>query len=171
MRCKVVVLGTIWIGLACSGRSPTVNLLSRTPTRAQTNASTAPPETLTIPGEQELRTIVESGRCSDLQWPKFSNHHASVKEFYEGTGYKLGWSRNGKPTTQALELVRILEAADQKGLDSRDYDGQRWPDRVKALQSDKEQAESFRVRFDVALTVSAIRYISDLHLGRVDPER
>ena len=27
-----------------------------------------------------------------------------------------------------------------------------------------------RVKFDVALTVSAMRYISDLHLGMVDPK-
>jgi murein L,D-transpeptidase YcbB/YkuD len=122
-------------------------------------------------GEQELRAIVESGRCSDLQRPNFSNHRASVKEFYEGTGYRLGWIRSDGPTIQALELVRILEAAGQKGLDSRDYDGPRWPDRVKALQNEKADAESLRLRFDVALTVSATRYISDLHLGRVDPER
>lgn len=127
-------------------------------------------EPLSAAGEQELRTIVQSGRLSDLQWPNFTDHSASVKEFYEETGYKLGWIQNGKPTSQALELIHILEEAENKGLDSKDYDGARWPDRVKALQSGDGASEFGRVKFDVALTVSGTRYISDLHLGRVDPE-
>ena len=127
-------------------------------------------EPLSAAGEQELRTMVQSGRLDDLQWPNFSDHSASVKEFYEESGFKLEWIRSGKPTAQALELIRILEEAETKGLDSKDYDGARWPDRVKALQSGNQAAESERVRFDLALTVSGVRYISDLHLGKVDPE-
>src|SRR6202008_3376396 len=104
------------------------------------------------------------------QWPNFSDHTASVKEFYEETGFKLGWIQSGKPTLQGLELIRILEEAEKKGLDSKDYDGERWPDRVKALQGGNGAAESERIKFDVALTISGTRYISDLHLGKVDPE-
>ena len=126
------------------------------------------PESLSPAADKELRTLLESGRLADLQWPNFSNHSISVKEFYEQNGYKLGWSRGGKPTAQALELIGILEAADLKGLDSRDYEGARWPERLKGLQA--APSESAFVKFDVALTVSAIRYLSDLHLGKVDPK-
>jgi murein L,D-transpeptidase YcbB/YkuD len=105
-----------------------------------------------------------------MRWPNFTGRISSVKEFYEETSYKLAWSHNGKPTPQALELIRILGEAESKGLDSKDYDGERWPDRVKELQSDNGPQESTRIRFDVALTVSGARYISDLHLGKVDPE-
>ena len=121
-------------------------------------------------GQQELRDIVSTGKLEGMQWPNFADHIASVKEFYEETGYKLAWSQNGKPTPQALELIRILKEAESKGLDSKDYDGPRWPDRLKTLQSDSGPRESPRIRFDVALTVSGARYISDLHLGKVDPE-
>jgi len=69
-----------------------------------------------------------------------------------------------------LELIRILEEAENKGLDSKDYDGGRWHDRVNAILNADGPANSARVKFDVELTVSATRYISDLHLGRVDPE-
>jgi hypothetical protein len=54
----------------------------------------------------------------------------------------------------ALELIAILEDAKSKGLDSKDYDGTRWPARVNALQSGDRAGESARVKFDVALTVS-----------------
>jgi murein L,D-transpeptidase YcbB/YkuD len=127
-------------------------------------------ESLSATGEQQLRAIVASGRLVDLQWPNFSELAAPVQEFYKQAGYKLGWSQGGKPTAQALELIGILEDADQKGLDSRDYDGARWTDRLKALQDAPGATESLSVKFDVALTVSVIRYLSDLHLGKVDPK-
>ena len=121
-------------------------------------------------GEQELRRIIESGRLEDLQWANFSVHSASVKDFYEQTGYKLAWTDNGKLTTQASQLIQTLENAEQKGLDSKDYDGARWTERVQKLQNESARTELAAIKFDVALTVSGIRYVSDLHLGRVDPE-
>ncbi|MGB2627512.1 MAG: hypothetical protein WAK20_12045, partial [Candidatus Acidiferrum sp.] len=124
----------------------------------------AEPTALTPTGEQELRATIESGDLADLQWPKFSKCSAAVRSFYDQAGYKLGWIREGKPTAQALELIGILEAADQKGLDSKDYDGGRWQERLKALEDPAGATESALVRFDAALTVSAIRYGSDLHL-------
>lgn len=120
--------------------------------------------------EQELRDIVHAEKLDGMQWPNFADHVSSVREFYEETSYRLAWSHNGKPTPQALELIRILEEAESKGLDSKDYDGSRWPDRLKALQSENGPQESAKIRFDVALTVSGARYVSDLHLGKVDPE-
>jgi L,D-transpeptidase YcbB len=127
-------------------------------------------QSLSAGGEQELRTLLESGRLADLQWPNFSDKSEYVKQFYEESGNKLGWIQGGKPTPQALELIGILEEADEKGLDNKDYDGARWPGRVQALQGAGGAAESALVRFDVALTVSAIRYVSDLHLGKMDPK-
>ena len=126
-------------------------------------------DSLSPAGQQELRGIVDSGSLSDLQWPKFADRSGSVKEFYEETGYKLGWIREGKPTPQALELIGILQEADKKGLQSKDYDGLRWTGRLEKLQGGDGDAESRRLKFDVALTISGTRYISDLHLGRVDP--
>ena len=128
-------------------------------------------EALSPSGEQDLQSILQSAKLTNLQWPNFADHVASVKEFYTETGYKLAWTHGGKPTDQALELISILEQAEKKGLNSKDYDGERWPDRVRALQSTTGNNESERVRFDAALTVAGIRYVSDLHLGRVHPEQ
>jgi hypothetical protein len=47
-----------------------------------------------------------------------------------------------KPTAQAVELIGILNAADQKGLDSRDYDRAKWQIRLTALQGPSEAKES-----------------------------
>jgi Scaffold domain len=99
-------------------------------------------ERLSQVGEQQLRSIVAGGRLPDLAWPNFARHSVSVKEFYEEIGYMLGWIQGGKPTPQALELIGILEEADNNGLDTRDYDGARWPDRLKSLQTGGAEEES-----------------------------
>lgn len=164
-RAAILVIG---LGLtACSTVSSSPGRSSSGESQATTHRSL---DSLSAQGEQQLRRIVQSGTLSELQRPNFSRHQASVKEFYDETGYKLGWSQNGKPTTQAKELIQTLDDAAAKGLDSKDYDGGRWSDRVKALESGSGGSEAGRLKFDVALTVSATRYISDLHLGRVNPK-
>ena len=85
------------------------------PTAEATGAKTRTgPESLSPAGEQELRAIVASGRLPDLQWPNFSAHSRDVKEFYEEDSFKLGWSQGARPTAQALELIEILQHAEQK---------------------------------------------------------
>ena len=113
------------------------------------------------------RQIVEAARLDDLRWPGFPDYRQHVKSFYEAGQYELAWMRDGRATPQGLSMIRILQRADQKGLHSEDYDGPRWDARVARLSA-AQDAE--RARFDAALTVCTMRYISDLHIGRVNPQ-
>ena len=125
-------------------------------------------------GAAEMQAMVESGHLPDLRWPDFSDYRAHIKDFYEPAGYGLGWVR-GSPaapqvTPQAMAVITLLEAADNKGLHAGDYDGPRWPDRLARLrQANPPPTEDDLARFDLALTVSLMRYISDLHIGKVNP--
>lgn len=118
-----------------------------------------------------LQSILTAGKLAELRWPDFSHYKFSVAEFYRSTGYRLAWTSHGRPTPQALAMIRVLENADVEGLDPANYDGPRWASRIASLDAPKPQSESNLTRFDVALTVSAMRYISDVHMGRVDPRR
>ena len=113
-----------------------------------------------------LRQITEAGRLDDLRWPEFPDYRRHVKVFYELGGYAPVWIRNGLATWQARSVIGILQRADEKGLHSDDYDGPRWEARLARLST---APEAERARFDAALTVCAMRYISDLHIGRVNP--
>lgn len=66
-------------------------------------------------------------------------------------------------------MIEALITADLKGLDPEDYDGPRWSSRILEFQKRCASARDL-ARFDLAMTISAIRYISDLHSGRVDPK-
>jgi L,D-transpeptidase YcbB len=168
MRMRLILFLTVGLGFtACSAGTASSDAPRQGADEARIPGNQ---NSLSTSGEQELRSLIESGRLADLQWPNFSEHRDAVKEFYDLAGYRLAWSQAGKPTAQATELIGILEGADQKGLDNKDYDGAQWPERLKTLESPSSATESAWIRFDVALTVSAIRYGLDLHLGKVNPK-
>jgi len=77
---------------------------------------------------------------------------------------ELRWIRQGQPTGQALAVIAVLQSAGLQGLDSGDYDGALWPERLAALHGGGSERA-----FDDALTVAAERYVGDLSAGRIDP--
>jgi len=115
-----------------------------------------------------LSAMVASGRLADLRWPNFSNIRSQVTSFYRPAGYELAWVRDGQPTAQALTLIEILENADQEGLRAEDYDASLWADRLALLRGPHDDVEE--ARFDAALTICVMRYLSDLHVGRINPQ-
>ena len=121
--------------------------------------------------ETMLRQLVASGALSDLRWPNLSPYQAHVTRFYELTGYSPVWVRDGAPSDAARAAIAVLQNAAAKGLDPEDYDGSRWANRLAGLRPAAAQpSDSAMVRFDLALTVSLMRYISDSRLGKVNPK-
>ena len=87
-------------------------------------------------------------------------------ELYTSAGYAPIWLRNGVPTATASAVLEQLKGAGSEGLDPEDYDGSRWDSRLAALRAGAISAN----RFDLTLTVSLMRYASDLRFGRANPE-
>ena len=116
----------------------------------------------------QLRGIASAGQLPDLRWPNFVDYRAHVQNFYQPSDFTPAWVRNGQPTPQALAIINLLKQADTQGLDPEDYDGSRWADRLARLQNAHEAGPG--VIFDAALTVCLMRYISDRHIGRINPE-
>jgi len=113
---------------------------------------------------------VASGIVASLRWPVFSDYRTRVEKFYEPTKYDFAWIRSSTATDQAKAIIEVFNGADAKGLNAEDYDGSRWADRLARLRyADHPALESAAAEFDLALTVSIMRYVSDLHFGRANP--
>lgn len=82
----------------------------------------------------------------------------------------LLWIHDGEPTIQASQLLQKLKDAAEKGLEPSDYDGHIGTLDASSIERPLSHSEASLVRFDVGLTVAAIRYISDLHNGRANPD-
>jgi murein L,D-transpeptidase YcbB/YkuD len=71
------------------------------------------------------------------------------------------WSHDGRATSQAQALMRELQHADAYGLPAENYS-------TAAAPAAANDAVRWG-QFDVQLSDAALRFMSDLHYGRVDP--
>ncbi len=118
---------------------------------------------------EQLQAIAAGGSIAGQRWPNFTDYRQQVQQLYAATNYAPVWVRDGRATPQALAVMAALESSQQKGLNPEDYDASRWPLRLHALQAAPGDANTV-AHFDAVLTVGAMRYISDLHVGRVNPK-
>jgi murein L,D-transpeptidase YcbB/YkuD len=117
-----------------------------------------------------------------MRWPNYADDLGSVQKFYNDRNNELAWTRDGKPTEAATEMLQLFQDAAKKGLNPEDYDAGadggagRWAARLKQLaeiakkKDDSDAAQDAVAKFDVAMTISAMRYFEDLHVGRINPQ-
>ena len=115
-----------------------------------------------------LCRLIETGELPDLRWPDFTNDREQVRQFY-GPAFSLAWTSNSVPTPQARALVHALQRAEEKGLEPEDYDASLWTQRLARFAPANPASSEELARFDLALTVSALRYVSHVHHGRLNP--
>jgi murein L,D-transpeptidase YcbB/YkuD len=127
--------------------------------------TTSAPNTTDYSGN--IKPLVASPRLDFLRWPNVVEYQTYVKTFYEDRNYEIAWTRDGQPTAAAKGFMVAFANAELKGLNPEDYDSSRWLPRVKGLaaKNDDEVAQ-----FDIAMTVCVMRFISDLRVGRVNPQ-
>jgi murein L,D-transpeptidase YcbB/YkuD len=128
-------------------------------------------KTTSVPKSDEyagkLKPLVASKRIQVMHWPNFADFGAAVQQFYDDRNYEVAWVEDdGKPSKQAVAFIQAFRDAAKKGLNPADYDAGLWDDRVKKLAGKNEDDVA---TFDAAMTVNVMRYISDLHVGRVNP--
>lgn len=164
-----VLLPFVSIALLCGAG---IRLVARAHAHSGTaTASAAPTQQLSPEGRAALQATISAGNIPELRWPNFSDYSKHLEDFYDSYGYSLPWVRGMEPTPQAQQLIALFLQAEQKGLSPDDYDGPRWSARLAKLKPGSTQpSEADAEQFDVALTVCVMRYISDLHIGKVNPQ-
>jgi L,D-transpeptidase YcbB len=123
----------------------------------------------TSAGQQaDVQNMVTSGKLEGMRWPDFSDYRDWLQKFYEPTGYAPVWLQGTQLVPQAQSLIDRFKDAGKKGLDPEDYDASRWEERIRSL---RDPSNALAVaRFDVALSVCTMRYVSDLRIGRINPQ-
>jgi len=124
----------------------------------------------TADARMELCGLIGTTTLAEMRWPGFADQRSAVESFYKPTSYALAWMIDAnRPTPQALALIAAMQNADKQGLRPEDYDGPRWQERLNRLQSAASLPAGDLARFDLALTVSVMRYVSDQYRGRISP--
>jgi L,D-transpeptidase YcbB len=102
-----------------------------------------------------------------LQGIAVAQEETTLKRVY-GRAPGMLWSQGAKLSSQGRELLQLLNASGQYGLEALDYG-------VTALNSAQQCLEGRGAStadwtaFDRGLTAAALRFLTDLHYCRVDP--
>ena len=91
-----------------------------------------------------------------------------IGKFYAVDAHRLFWSDGAKPAAAAALLQELRQAA-ERGLDPGDYSANRLTRQLKELTDAPGSSMGKWAAFDVGLSRAGMRFLSDLHFGRVDP--
>jgi L,D-transpeptidase YcbB len=94
--------------------------------------------------------------------------HETLRVLYASRDYTPLWGELA-PSPQAAALLQTLRTAEIYGLRPGDYVDPAISELLYRSTSDAPGRSERRARFDVALSASALRFISNLRYGRVDP--
>jgi L,D-transpeptidase YcbB len=151
-------LGWKWIWITCGASLLLVGGCRRK--GAQPEQKPLSPESIA------LHQMADRARLDTMRWPNFADLRKPVKDFYNAHDFEPAWLKGTKPTEQARQMMAAFAACGTDGLDPEEYDSSRWSARTASIRTDQDRAA-----FDMAMTVSAMRYLNDEHNGRVNPKR
>ncbi|MDE1176829.1 MAG: L,D-transpeptidase family protein [Edaphobacter sp.] len=114
-----------------------------------------------------IEPLTETTHLPFLRWPDITDYQPLVKTFYDDRNDEIAWTRDGNPTPAAMGFMTAFAQAELHGLHPDDYDARKWEDRMRALTGRRDKDV---VQFDIAMTVNVMRFISDLRVGRVNPQ-
>jgi murein L,D-transpeptidase YcbB/YkuD len=130
-------------------------------------AAPVPAQPLPAPDGEPVRAVIGRGALPQLRHPDFADLRQALDDFYRDGGYAPQWL--GSESLWHAGLWE-LAAAPEHGLDAADYDVDWIDGEMRAIAAGDRTPERV-ARADVALTVAFFRLLSDLHRGRVSPER
>ena len=118
----------------------------------------------------QIAALISSKQLSDLKRINFENRADDLTELYKLSGNKLLWSSSPEAEKNAHELISLIDKAPDNGLNLADYE----PEVLKQLHAKAAilAPDNYNewVRYDLALSLSLIRYLHDLHYGRINPK-
>src|SRR5271165_306108 len=170
--CAYALLSLLLLGPLGSGcKSQTTSQGSgqnKPKTAAEINAQApAPAPAAVSPGvTARLHEIAAAGNLASLTRPDFSDYRLHFQHAYDTSNFAPLWLNGNQPTPQATAIISLLQNSVHKGLNPDDYDAAHWQGRLDGLKTANDVALA---EFDAAVTVGLMRYISDLHIGRVNP--
>lgn len=135
---------------------------------AEVAASQQAPPTLADETSVTVRKLVTEAHHPYMRWSDFPFYRDELEALYEPAGFEPFWFESSTPRTPVAAVLDALSASDKQGLNPEDYDAERLVAAVRRAEAGDVSGPELAM-IDVALTVSFMRLLSDLHIGRVNP--
>jgi murein L,D-transpeptidase YcbB/YkuD len=118
----------------------------------------------------EITYIFTTKRHPYLMLSNFSNRTQDLEALYKTTDYQLLWLGNASAEKNILEVLDLLDSATANGLDPVNYDSQMLRQKLPSALNIASDNYKQLALYDTAISLSLLRFLHDLHYGRVNPQ-
>jgi len=125
----------------------------------------APTDGVNVPADNPIGAILKCERHPLLRRADFRKVSEPLIQIYQGSDFQPIWFSANRSEKNLRDLIAILGNASADGLNPVFYDADRLQEWIGSQASDGNAVASY----DVALTVSLVRYLQELRQGLVNP--
>jgi L,D-transpeptidase YcbB len=112
--------------------------------------------------------LIATGNHSWSHWPEFGSYSTDLSRLYGAGAGTLVWHHGLQLSPAAFTAIAQLGAAEEWGLDPSDYDAALL-DSLSRESSARSLAPAIRDSLDLLISIDLLRYLDDLHRGRLHP--
>ncbi len=119
---------------------------------------------------QEITAIITAKQHSYLNLSNFTNRADDLESLYKMSNHQLLWLGNANTEKNTTDALALLADAAIHGLNPKNYDTETLRQKQQAAFKLKPDAYQELALYDTALSISLLRFVHDLHYGRVNPQ-
>ncbi|MCQ8103946.1 L,D-transpeptidase family protein [Methylomonas sp. SURF-2] len=138
---------------------------------ARPNPTTAEETDTGNDADNAIAALLEGRQNHLLAKADFSKHADVLSDLYRLNNNQLLWLGETRAETNIEQALAMLGSADQEGLDPVDYDTEALKVNLPLALTLPQTSIDELAKFDTALSIALVRYASDLHHGRVNPQQ
>lgn len=118
----------------------------------------------------QINTIITAKHHPYLSQPDFLNRTEDLEALYKMSDYQLLWLGNPQTEKNIVAALNLLNNASVSGLNVINYDANTLHQKLQSAL--KLAPDNYRqlALYDTAISLSLLRFIHDLHYGRVNPQ-
>ena len=118
---------------------------------------------------REISNIINLKQNALLNRPNFEYRAEDVEALYKTNDYAPFWLNSPQSEKNIADVLTLLSNALVQGLNADDYSVSLLRQKLPFIQLLKPDSHADLALYDTALTVSLVRFLHDVHYGRVNP--
>jgi len=119
---------------------------------------------------KEIGAIIAAKQHPYLIPSTFANRSEDLGALYKMVDYRLLWLGDEHAEKNIADMLDLLENATASGLNKDDYDAGALQRKRQAALAFSSDAYKDLAAYDTAISLSLLRFLHDLHYGRVNPQ-
>jgi len=118
----------------------------------------------------EVTAIIAAKQHPYLMLSSFQNRTDDLDALYKASNYQLLWLGNKDAEKNINDALSLLANAAVQGLNPKNYDTETLQQKLQPTLKLKPDAYKELALYDTAVSISLLRFLHDLHYGRVNPQ-